>query len=189
MKRSHFAAYLSLILTNIFWGFTFVFYVVAYKSEALSPSSVVFFRLFFSIFFLFGFAFAFKRLKVIKRKDLKWFLLLALFEPFFYFLGESNGMTMVSATVGSIVISTIPIVVLVGSYYLFRERLTVVNIIGMTISFAGVLMVVLNKGDEGASSLKGVLLMFLAVISASGYTLVARKLIADYNPITRVFLD
>lgn len=182
MKEARTGAYVSVIFAMIFWGFTFVLFKIA--NESFRPVTISFLRLFVSIFFLFGFALLFKRLNRIKRKDQKWLLLLALLEPFFYFLGEANGLTMVSATVGAVVISTIPLLVPFGAYYFFREKLTRMNYLGLIISFGGVLMVVLNKSSGTATDPKGVLLMFVAVLSAVGYTLVVKRLVDDYNPIT-----
>ena len=45
-------------------------------------------------------------------------------------------------------------------------------------------MVILNKHGGAFTDPKGILLMFVAVVSAVGYTMVARKLLTDYNPIT-----
>ncbi|RLE00966.1 MAG: hypothetical protein DRJ13_07635, partial [Bacteroidetes bacterium] len=143
-----------------------------------------FFRLAVSIFFLFGFAFFFKRLNKIKLKDQKWFLLLALVEPFFYFLGEAYGLTMVTATVGAVIISTIPLIVPFAAYYLFREKLTPMNYLGLVISFGGVLLVVLTRSGGLAADWKGILLMFVAVLSAVSYTMVVKVLTEDYTPIT-----
>ena len=42
----------------------------------------------------------------VNRKDWGGIILLAFFEPFMYFMGESFGMTLVSSTVGAVVIST-----------------------------------------------------------------------------------
>jgi drug/metabolite transporter (DMT)-like permease len=166
----------------VFWGFTFVLY--KYANLSFRPTSIIFLRLFVSIFFLFGFAFLFRRLVKIQRKDQKWFLLMALFEPFLYFLGEANGMTMVTPTVGAVIISTIPLIVPFGANLLFGEKLTRLNQVGLVVSFAGVLMVILTKSGGLASEPRGVLLMFLAVFGAVGYTLLAKKLLNDYNPIT-----
>lgn len=182
MNKARTGAYVSVILAMIFWGITFVLFKLA--AESFSPVAIIFLRLFVSIFFLFGFALLFKRLGRIKRKDQKWFLLMALFEPFFYFLGEANGLMLVSPTVGAVLISTIPLFVPFGAYYLFKEKLSKLNIIGLIVSFGGVLMVVLNKSSGTATDPRGILLLFVAVFSAVGYTLVARKLVEDYNPIT-----
>jgi len=182
MSRSKSGVYVAVILAFVFWGCTFV----AFKYAILSfrPITVVFFRLLVSIFFLFGFALAFKRLNRIKKKDQKWFFLLALVEPFFYFLGESFGLTLVTATVGAVIISTIPLIVPFAAYYLFREKLTPMNYLGLGISFAGVLLVVLTKSGGLAADWKGILLMFVAVLSAVSYTMVVKILAEDYTPIT-----
>jgi len=182
MSKSRAGVYFSVILAMIFWGFTFVAFKFA--NESFRPITIVILRLFVSIFFLFGFAILFKRLTRIKKKDQKWFLLLALLEPFFYFLGEAYGLTMVTATVGSVIISTIPLFVPFAAYFLFRERLTLMNRIGLVISFGGVLMVILTKSQGLVAEPKGILLMFVAVFSAVGYTMVVKKLADDYNPIT-----
>ena len=58
------------------------------------------------------------------------------------------------------------------------------NRIGLVISFAGVLMVILTKSKGISAEPKGILLMFVAVFSAVGYTMLAKKLGRDYNPIT-----
>jgi len=182
MSKSRAGVYFSVILAMVFWGFTFVAF--KYANQSFGPISIIFLRLFISIFFLFGFALLLKRLGRIKKKDQKWFLLLAIFEPFFYFLGEAYGLTMVTATVGAVIIATIPLFVPFAAYFIFREKLTLMNRIGLFISFAGVLMVVLTRNDGIAASPKGILLMFVAVFSATGYTMVVKKLADDYNPIT-----
>jgi len=182
MSKSRTGVYFSVILAMIFWGCTFVAF--KYANESFRPITIVILRLFVSIFFLFGFAILFKRLGRIKKKDQKWFLFLALLEPFFYFLGEAYGLTMVTATVGSVIISTIPLFVPFAAYFLFRERLTLMNRIGLVISFGGVLMVILTKSQGLVAEPKGILLMFVAVFSAVGYTMVVKRLADDYNPIT-----
>jgi drug/metabolite transporter (DMT)-like permease len=182
MSNTRAGVYISVILAMVFWGFTFVAF--KYANVSFRPISIIFLRLFVSIFFLFGFAVLLKRLGKIQKKDQKRFLLMALFEPFFYFLGEAYGLTMVTATVGAVIIATIPLFVPFAAYFIFKEKLTLMNRIGLFISFAGVLMVVLTKSEGMSASPKGVLLMFVAVLSATGYTMLVKKLASDYNPIT-----
>lgn len=182
MSKSKSGVYFLVILSMIFWGFTFVAFKFA--NVSFRPITIIFFRLLVSIFFLFGFALLFKRLNKIKRKDQKWFLLMALAEPFFYFLGEAYGLTMVTATVAAVIISTIPLVVPFAAYYLFKERLTTMNYLGLVISFGGVMLVVLAKSGGLSADWKGILLMFVAVLSATGYTMVVKLLVDDYTPIT-----
>lgn len=182
MGTSKFGVYLGVIMAMVFWGFTFV--VFKYANQSFNPISIVFIRLFIANFFLFGFAFLLKRLNRIRKKDYKWFIMLAVFEPFFYFLGEAFGLTMVSSTVGAVIISTIPLFLPYASYVFFKERLTLTNKIGLVISFVGVMMVILVKSDDFSASPKGIMLMFFAVIAALGYTMIAKKLTEDYNPLS-----
>jgi len=182
MGKSRAGVYFLVILAMIFWGFTFVTFKFA--NQSFRPVTIITFRLFVSLFFLFGFALLFKRLNRIRKKDQKWFMLMAIAEPFFYFLGEAYGLTLVSATVGAVIISTIPLVTPFGAYYVYREKLTPMNYVGLVISFAGVVLVVLNKSGGLSANPLGILLMFLAVLSAVGYTLVVKRLAEDYTPIT-----
>jgi drug/metabolite transporter (DMT)-like permease len=182
MGKTKSGVYVLVILAEVFWGLTFV--VFKFANISFRPISIVFFRLAVSIIFLFGFALLFKRLNRIKRKDQKWFLLMALAEPFFYFLGESYGLTMVTPTIAAVIVSTIPLIVPFASYYLYREKLTTLNYIGLVLSFGGVLLVVLTKSGGVSADLKGILLMFVAVVAAVGYTMIVKLLADDYTPIS-----
>ncbi len=182
MKKKLSTVYISLLLAMLFWGFTFV--VFKFANESFRPISIVFFRLIVAVVFLFSFARIMNRLQPVKREDFKWLLLLGFFEPFLYFLGESFGLTIVSSTLASVLISTIPLFVPVAAYIFYREKVSLLNLAGLLVSFLGVVMVVFNSGEGGGASLKGILLMMFAVFSAVGYTMMVKKLAGSYNPIT-----
>ena len=165
----------------VFWGITFV--IFKYANESFDPIAIIFARLLISIVFLFSFAYLSGRMMRFRKGDFKWFLLMAMFEPFIYFLGESFGLSMVSPTVAAIIVSTIPLFVPVAAFFLLKERLSLTNIIGLMISFAGVIMVVMASEVRLAGNLKGILLMFVAVFGAVGYTIIAKRLLDHYNGI------
>jgi drug/metabolite transporter (DMT)-like permease len=119
----------------------------------------------------------------IKKGDLKLFLTLAMFEPFFYFLGESFGLTYVSATVCSVLISTIPVFATMGAWLIFKERLSMINYAGIILSFLGVLVFILNKYGTFSYNIKGLGLILLAVLSAVGYNLTLSRLVERYRPV------
>jgi drug/metabolite transporter (DMT)-like permease len=119
----------------------------------------------------------------IKKRDRKLFLMLAVFEPFVYFLGESFGLTYVSATVCSVLISTIPIFATLGAWLIFRERLKAINYAGIILSFIGVLVFILNKDGTISFNIKGLGLLTLAVFSAVGYNLTLSRLVGTYSPV------
>ena len=99
--------YVALVFSMIFWSFSFVWFKIANKDY--DPIAIVFIRLCIAIVFLSAFLWITGRFTRVKKGDRKYFFLLALFEPFLYFLGESFGLTYVSSTVGSVIISTIPV--------------------------------------------------------------------------------
>ena len=103
--------------------------------------------------------------------------------PFFYFLGESYGLTYVSATVGSVLISTIPVVATIGAWIIFKERLKIINYTGIIISFSGIIIFIMNGHGSLTFNIKGLSLLMLAVVSASGYNLTLSRLVGNYNPV------
>ncbi len=173
--------YAAVVISMIFWAFSFVWFKVA--NQHYSPITIVFLRLVISGTILTIFLLATGRLVKIPRVDRNKFLLLSLFEPFFYFLGESYGLTYVSSTVGSVMISTIPVFAALGAWIIYRERLTILNYAGIALSFAGVMLFVFNSDGSLSVQPVGIALMFIAVMSAVGYTLVLKNLAGTYNPV------
>ncbi len=165
----------------IFWAFSFIWFKIA--NETLPPVTIVFFRLLFAVILLTVYLVFTKKYMKIKKQDLKLFIMLAVFEPFFYFLGESFGLTYVSATVCSVLISTIPVFATIGAWLLFKERLKAINYAGIIMSFAGVIVFILNKDGGISYNIKGLGLIFLAVFSAVGYNLTLSKLVGSYSPV------
>ena len=165
----------------IFWSFSFIWFKVA--NETLRPITIVFIRLVFSIILMTSFLLLTKNFMKIKKKDRKLFLMLATFEPFLYFLGESFGLTYVSATVCSVLISTIPVVATIGAWMIFRERLKAINYAGIILSFVGVLVFIINGNGTISFNIKGLGLIMFAVLSAVGYNLTLSRLVETYSPV------
>ncbi len=176
--------YAALVLSMIFWSFSFVWFKVA--NVDYEPITIVFIRLCMAIIFLTGFLWITGRFTPVKKEDRKYFFLLALFEPFLYFLGESFGLTYVSSTVGSVIISTIPVFAVIFAWVIYRERLKLVNYLGVIISFIGVIIFITNSTGNITMNPRGLALMFLAVVSAVGYNMVLHRLAHEYDPVTIV---
>lgn len=164
----------------IFWAFSFIWFKEA--NQNLYPITIVFLRLVIAVILISAFLFLTKRFRKIEKKDRTLFLMLAVFEPFLYFIGESFGLTYVSATVGSVIISTIPVFATISAWLLFRERLKPINYAGIIISFIGVVIFISNDNGTLSFNLKGLLLLTLAVFSAVGYNLTLSRLVGSYSP-------
>ena len=165
----------------IFWSFSFIWFKIANKT--FHPITIVFIRLVFSVIILTTYLIIKKSFMKIKKRDWKLFLMLSLFEPFIYFLGESFGLTYVSATVCSVLISTIPVFATIGAWLVFKERLKMINYAGVVLSFIGVVVFILNKDGSISLNIKGLGLLTIAVLSAVGYNLTLSRLVGTYKPV------
>jgi drug/metabolite transporter (DMT)-like permease len=173
--------YGAIVLSMIFWSLSFIWFKMA--NQTFHPIAIVFIRLVISAILLSLFLFLTKSFVKIRKEDLKLFAMLAIFEPFFYFLGESFGLTYVSATVASVIISTIPVVATIGAVVFLKERLKVINYAGIVISFIGVLVFIINRNGSLSFNVRGLVLLMIAVISASGYNLTLSRLVGRYSPV------
>jgi drug/metabolite transporter (DMT)-like permease len=184
MKKVNIIAYLSVILAMIFWSYTFIWYKIVF--EFYNPITVVFFRLIISSVFLFALMYPLKRLQKIQKGDLKYFILVSVFNPFLYFLGESYGIKFVSSTLAAVIIATIPLFTSFTSSFFLNEKITKMNILGILVSILGVGFVIFNKGETVDASPFGIGMLSFAVAAAIGYTLVLKKLTIKYNSTTVV---
>lgn len=181
--------YAALVATMVFWGLSFVATKVAL--ESVPTFTLVFFR-----FSLAALIFIFLRRgwrwPSFTRRDHVKMVLLALFEPGLYFIFETIGLQHTSAAKTSLIIATIPVVVLVLGTLMLGERANATSIFGILLSFCGIALLV--AGDPGFSldfqgSLFGDLLIGGAVISASLYIVFARDLGRHYPSLEITFIQ
>jgi|WetSurMetagenome_2_1015567.scaffolds.fasta_scaffold01150_12 drug/metabolite transporter (DMT)-like permease len=179
--------YGAITLAMIIWSLSFIWFKEA--NQTFRPITIVFSRLVIAVILLSVFLAITKNFTKIRKEDFRLFAMLAIFEPFFYFLGESFGLGFVSATAGSVIISTIPVVATIGAVVVLKVKLKAVNYAGILISFAGILVFVLNKNGSLTIGIKGLLLLMLAVVSASGYNITLSKLVGRYSPVFIVLVQ
>lgn len=165
----------------LLWGMSFVWTAVALRYY--EPISIIFLRLTISTIFLFLWLKLFGKFEKIQAADFKLFIISALFNPFLYFLGENYGVKLTSPTVSAVVIATIPLFASVAAFFMLREKLTLLNISGMILSFAGVLIMLLTSNFSFEASPIGVAALLFAVATAIGYSVYLKKLSSRYSPI------
>jgi len=99
-------------------------------------------------------------------------------QPGLYFTFETIGLQYTSATKTSLIIATIPVVVLCLSAMFLNERLKLLNLLGIFFSLAGVSLLVFGDGTglDFGGSFYGDFLIFGAVLAASAYMIMTRRL-------------
>lgn len=182
MAKNKVIAYLSLVLSMILWGLSFIGSKIAY--EYISPIATIFIRLIIASIFLISLSLLIGKLQRIKKKHIALFFILAFFEPFLYFIGEGYGILYTAPTIAAIVISTIPLFVPFSMFILAKEKISPGNYFGILVSFAGVLLVVLKGDFSFEAEPIGLLCLMISVFSVMGYSFVLQKLANKYNAYT-----
>ena len=166
----------------LFWGMSFVWTSILLKY--FQPVSIIFIRLIISSAFLFAVSLIFNKWEKVRPSDFFLFFLSAVFNPFLYFLGENYGLKYSSPTTTSVVIATIPVFSPLIAYFFFREKLTIINLIGLFLSFGGVIIMLITKNFSLSIDKKGIFFLSEAVLAALIYSVLVRKLTFRYRPLT-----
>ncbi len=182
MKLEDYKVHLIAVLSMLLWGFSYVWTKIVFKYY--EPFTTVFIRLLISSAVLLAFIFIFRKPRTIKKEHYKLFLLSAIFNPFLYFVGESFGLKFVSPTISAVIIATIPVFTPLAAVLFLRERLNWINIVGLFVSFTGVIIMILKKDFSLDADLIGLLCLGGAVIAAVIYGILLKKLTVHYRSLT-----
>lgn len=187
MKGKKSIVHLAGVVAMIFWGMSFVWSTQTYQS--LNPTATIFLRLIVATIFFTAILFLFRQNEKIKKEHLGLFALAAMFEPFLYFIFEGYGLKNTSPIIGSAIVALIPLVTPIAATIFLKERLTAMNVVGLIVSFLGVIVMLLNKNLEFSASPKGVLFLSGCVLVAVGYSIALIKLTKLYKPTTITWMQ
>ncbi|MDR0207280.1 MAG: DMT family transporter [Bacteroidales bacterium] len=172
--------YIFLVFSMFFWGGSFV--LTKYLLIDFHPITLIFLRCVIATIVFAGFCIAlFKKAFIIARKDLKYFIGLAFFEPFIYFLFENYSLLYCDASVVSVIIATIPLFVALMAVLVFKEILSKLNYFGVILSIFGIVIMLWRSFMHADFRFVGVFLAFGAVFSTIGYNYFLKKIPTTYN--------
>ncbi len=128
-------------------------------------------------------------LQRVEKKDIPLFCLGGLFQPFLYYILETYSYKLfASPTIAEALLSTSPLIAPLFAWLILRERVTVYNIVGIIVSTAGVLLLILaGAGNFELGNPWGIPLAFVTVSTAVAYTIVLRRIPTHYSSLTIVF--
>jgi drug/metabolite transporter (DMT)-like permease len=169
-------------LAVIFWGMSYVWTVIVFKYY--HPISTIFLRLVISSALLVAYTFLSGKAEKIRKEDTWLLLLSALLNPFLYFLFENYGLKNSTPTISAVIIATIPVFVSIVGYFLLKEYLSLINIIGIIVSFLGIGIMLVNPDFSLNSSWAGILYLSGAVVMAVIYTVFLKRLAFKYSALT-----
>lgn len=183
MNNSKSLGYLSILATAIIWGISFIS-----TKESLSyfnPISLAFWRFLLAVITLF----IIKTIKYPKvrmeKMDFKNFLAGGATGVFLYFMFENYGMTYLTASTASILISVIPILTMISETIINKKPITFKKLFSVSLSVVGVILIVGFDPQRNLSDMIiGSVLILLASISWVVYTFLTRPLYSKYTTIT-----
>jgi drug/metabolite transporter (DMT)-like permease len=173
--------YIASIVAITLWGMSYI-WTDQLIALGIPIMYFVFVRILIAGGTLFLFNTAYGRIKRIQKQDLGKFLLLAFFEPFIYFICETAGLKLTgSPTISAMIIATIPIFSIGAGRIFFKEKVNAVNIAGITLSLAGIVMVAMAKGSLGEHFIWGIIFLLIAVLSEVGHASLTKSLSGNYS--------
>lgn len=173
--------YVFALLAMVFWGMSFIWTSIVF--EYYDPIATIFLRLLISSAFLFLILFISGLFQKIRKKHFLLFLASAIFNPFFYFIGENFGLKYSSASVSAVIIATIPLFTPLAAWYMIKEKVSVMNIAGIIISFLGILIMLIKPDLSFSANPTGIAFLLFAVVSAVIYSVLLKKLTQSYSPL------
>ena len=184
MKKS--IVYLLLAFAAIAWGISFIMTKELFVSEEhITVLIILTFRLLLASAITIPFLLIVRKLEPIRKGDLKWFLILAFLEPFIYSICETNGVRLVSGSMSSIIVATIPLFVPFGIAAVYKEKIRGITLIGIIMSLIGLSIMLLFGGENNLDmNPAGIAWLFGAVFIAVLFTIILVKLVGRYKPFT-----
>ena len=177
-EKSNFLAYIFLLLTVTFWAGNFIVGKFASHYE-VPPFSLNFYRWFFAWLILAPFTIS----EILKKKEYifqnyKLFIILGvtsitIFNSIVYY---SLNFTQVIS--GVLMISTIPVMIMFFSFILKIEKTNIFQIIGVILSFLGVIIIITKADFEILKNLnfnKGDITMVVAMFSWALYSTLLKR--------------
>lgn len=180
-RKKLWIAYTSLLLAVFLWAGSFIAFKMAF--QAYDPMVVVFGRMAVASM---GFLFFINRFISFKcqRSDIKYIMLMAIFEPCLYFLLESKALQYTTASQAGTISSMMPLMVAIGASIFLKEQVSKQTYLGFLIAMAGVCWLSFS-GDvtyDAPNPPLGNFLEFLAMGCGAGYTITLKKLTKQYPP-------
>ena len=177
-------ATMAALLSNAIFGFSFLFSKLAL--DHAEPSILLSIR-FITAFTLMNLLLLSGKQKIAFRgKPVGKLLLMGLIQPVIYYVCETNGIALTTASFSGIMIGLIPVAGLILGVLFLKEKCTALQVVFTLLSVVGVALT--TTGGFGSFSLPGFLLLLGAVLAASVFTVISRSISGWFSPFERTYV-
>jgi len=172
---------LALIGAMLLWASSFV--ALKYTFAQFDATFVIFARMAIaSLFVLLFFRRAFREV-TLTRRDWKYLIIMALFEPCLYFIFEAEALKNTTASQAGMITALLPIMVALGAWIWIREAIGWRVLLGGLLAFAGAAGLSMGASVSASAPhpVYGNVMEFFAMISATGYILTMKQLTQRFS--------
>jgi drug/metabolite transporter (DMT)-like permease len=180
----NYKAHLALLGANTIYGLNYVI-AKGIMPDYLMPRAIIFLRVAVTVFVFAILHFVTPSQKVEKR-DLFKLAMCAVFGVAINQILFFEGLNLSTPINASIIITVIPVLILIFSHYILKERITTIKVIGIVLGATGALMVILaaGSGNFKSATMLGNLLIFINAASWALYLVLIKPLMEKYDSIT-----
>lgn len=187
IKNKKYLAYGALTLASVIFGFSFLF--TKKTLEHLEIFQLLGIR-FLAAALVMIILTAMRIVKIdLNRRKITGILAISFIQPLLYFVFETFGIKLTSASESGMMIALIPITIAVFSMLILKEKIRAKQWIAILAAAAGVVMIAAAKGSEpGGPHVLGYLILMGAIIAAGLYNPLSRKASAYCTPFEITFI-
>lgn len=180
-------AHIALFLVALFYGGNYSVAKVVMNGGYVGANGFIVLRLAFGVLVFWSLAGTLVREKIERRDYGRIFacgLLGATLNLLFFF----NGLERTTPINSALLMTTVPILVLICSSVVLKERITTKKMLGIGIGMAGAVLLILygKKFAYGSTTLLGDLMVFANAVSYGFYLVLVKRLMERYHPLTVV---
>jgi drug/metabolite transporter (DMT)-like permease len=182
--RQNIKSHLALLGANTIYGLNYVI-AKGIMPDYLMPKAIIFLRVLVTVIALGILHFIIPPVKVEKRDLFKLalcsFLGVAINQILFF-----EGLNLTTPINASIIITVIPVLIIVFSRYILKEKITTIRVAGIVLGAAGAFMVILSAGrlDFKSTTMLGDLCIFFNAASWALYLVLLKPLMEKYDTLT-----
>jgi drug/metabolite transporter (DMT)-like permease len=179
---NQFSAHFALFMVNTLYGASHVL-AKGVMPAYLSPNVFILFRV-IGATLLFWLVKSLMVQEKIQRKDLLLLATCGLFGVAVNQLFFFHGLNLSSSINSGIIMALNPIMVVILSYFILKEKITNTRIIGILLGATGAVLLTLKGGTGKGDSILGDLFLFINAASYAIYLVIAKPLMKKYSPLT-----
>jgi len=127
----------------------------------------------------------------INRSGMPDLLKIAVWQPGLYFICETYGVKLTSASESGVIIALVPVVTAVLSFFILKERISFKQGVFITAAVIGVMLMAVGRsgvGFEFSEHMVGVLFLLGAVLAASFYNIFSCRASVNHSPLDITFV-